>query len=69
MLKNNEYLYRKAIRFTARRRLKGLSLDAFSEFSKMWDAREYNLAREIRLDAKNEGFYLAVSFMNQYSDD
>lgn len=66
---NNEYIYKEATRLTARRRLKGISLDSFEEFSRLWDSREYNLANDIRLDAKNEGFYLAVSFMNQYSDD
>lgn len=69
MLKNNDYLYREATRLTARRRLKGISLDSFEEFSRLWDAREYNLANEIRIEAKDEGLYSAVSFMNQYTDD
>lgn len=69
MLKNNEYLYREATRLTARRRLKGISLDSFEEFSRLWDAREYNLANDIRIEAKSEGLYSAVSFMNQYTDD
>jgi hypothetical protein len=69
MLKNNEYLYREATRLTARRRLKGISLDSFEEFSRLWDSREYNLANDIRIEAKEEGLYSAVSFMNQYTDD
>ena len=69
MLTNNEYLYREATRLTARRRLKGISLDSFEEFSRLWDSREYNLANEIRIEAKDEGLYSAVSFMNQYTDD
>jgi hypothetical protein len=69
MLKDNEYLYREATRLTARRRLKGISLDSFEEFSRLWDSREYNLANEIRIEAKDEGLYSAVSFMNQYTDD
>lgn len=69
MLKNNEYLYREATRLTARRRLKGISLDSFEEFSRLWDSREYTLANEIRIEAKDEGLYTAVSFMNQYTDD
>lgn len=69
MLKNNDYLYREATRLTARRRLKGISLDSFEEFSRLWDSREYNLANEIRIEAKDEGLYSAVSFMNQYTDD
>ena len=69
MLKNNEYLYREATRLTARRRLKGISLDSFEEFSRLWDSREYTLANEIRIEAKDEGLYSAVSFMNQYTDD
>ena len=69
MLKNNQYLYREATRLTARRRLKGISLDSFEEFSRLWDSREYNLANEIRIEAKDEGLYTAVSFMNQYTDD
>jgi hypothetical protein len=69
MLKDNEYLYREATRLTARRRLKGISLDSFEEFSRLWDSREYTLANEIRIEAKDEGLYTAVSFMNQYTDD
>ena len=69
MLKDNEYLYREATRLTARKRLKGISLDSFEEFSRLWDSREYNLANEIRIEAKDEGLYTAVSFMNQYTDD
>jgi hypothetical protein len=69
MLKNNEYLYREATRLTARKRLKGISLDSFEEFSRLWDSREYTLANEIRIEAKDEGLYTAVSFMNQYTDD
>ena len=69
MLKDNEYLYREATRLTARKRLKGISLDSFEEFSRLWDAREYKLANEIRVDAKTEKLYSAVSFMNQYTDD
>ena len=69
MLTNNDYLYREATRLTARRRLKGISLDSFEEFSRLWDAREYNLANEIRVEAKDEKLYSAVSFMNQYTDD
>jgi hypothetical protein len=69
MPKNNEYLYREATRLTARRRLKGISLDSFEEFSRLWDSREYTLANEIRIEAKDEGLYTAVSFMNQYTDD
>ena len=69
MLKNNEYLYREATRLTARRRLKGISLDSFEEFSRLWDSREYTLANEIRIEAKDEGLYSAVSFMNQYTND
>jgi hypothetical protein len=69
MLKDNEYLYREATRLTARKRLKGISLDSFEEFSRLWDSREYTLANEIRIEAKDEGLYTAVSFMNQYTDD
>lgn len=69
MLTNNDYLYREATRLTARRRLKGISLDSFEEFSRLWDSREYNLANDIRIEAKDEGLYSAVSFMNQYTDD
>ena len=69
MLKNNQYLYREATRLTARKRLKGISLDNFEEFSRLWDSREYNLANGIRIEAKDEGLYTAVSFMNQYTDD
>ena len=69
MPKNNEYLYREATRLTARKRLKGISLDSFEEFSRLWDSREYTLANEIRIEAKDEGLYTAVSFMNQYTDD
>lgn len=69
MLTNNDYLYKEATRLTARRRLKGISLDSFEEFSRLWDAREYNLANDIRIEAKSEGLYSAVSFMNQYTDD
>jgi len=69
MLKDNEYLYREATRLTARKRLKGISLDSFEEFSRLWDSREYTLANEIRVEAKDEGLYTAVSFMNQYTDD
>ena len=69
MLTNNQYLYKEATRNTARKKLKGISLDSFEEFSRLWDAREYNLANDIRIEAKSEGLYSAVSFMNQYTDD
>lgn len=69
MLTNNEYLYKEATRNTARKKLKGISLDSFEEFSQLWDAREYKLANDIRIEAKDEGLYNAVSLMNQYTDD
>jgi hypothetical protein len=68
MFNNNEYAYKEAVRLSARKKTKGPSLEAFEEFARLWDAREYSLANEIRTDAKDEGFYLAVSFMNQYTD-
>lgn len=65
---DNEYAYKEATKITARRKVKGIGLDMFEEFTRLWDAREKDLANEIRTEAKSEGFYLAVSFMNQYTD-
>jgi len=68
MSTNNEYTYKEAVRLSARKKVKGINLEAFEEFARLWDAREYTLANEVRIDAKDEGLYTAVSFMNQYTD-
>lgn len=65
---DNSYAYKEATRLTARRKLTGIGLDKFEEFTRLWDSREIELANEIRTEAKSENFYLAVSFMNQYTD-
>lgn len=65
----NKYAYKEGIRSTARKNLKGISLDCFNEYARLIDIQELELANDIRIDAKDEGLYLAVSFMNQYNDN
>lgn len=69
MLKDNTYAYRKALRARARASLGAtVALDYFLDFVHLWDAREYELANEIRQDAKDLRFTKTVKLMNQYTD-
>ena len=69
MSKDNEYYYRKALRDRVRVHLEpSIALDLVEGFISCYDAREYDKANDIRVDAKEQGYKLAVSYMNQYSD-
>ena len=69
MSKDNEYYYRKALRDRVRAHLgPSIALDLVEGFISCYDAREHDKANDIRQDAKDQGYKLAVSYMNQYCD-
>lgn len=69
MYKDNTYYYRKALRDRARVHFgPSIELDKVEAFLQAYDAREYDLANDIRIEAKDLGYKIAVSYMNQYTD-